>query len=208
MKTNESETGLLATGMAVVLPVAGQEVEDLNGLVNRIRSSDNAVRGSAWQSAENAGAGAVKPLSEVMVDPDFEIARAAKRALYRIVRHAGRPGAKAEAIAVVAQLIPLLKSPQALVRREAAWMLSEIAGDEAIQPMSALLKDPDAREDARCALARFSSNKATTAFKKAFTSAPEDFKPALAETLRDRGVKVKGYPSQKVVPSRKTTVGV
>jgi HEAT repeat protein len=142
------------------------------------------------------------------MDPDFEIARSAKRALYRIVRHAGRPGAKKEAKAVTGELIQLLRSAHALVRREAAWMLSEIAADEAVKPLAALLSDPEAREDARCALMRFTSRKATSAFKTAFASAQEDFKPALAETLRARGIPVKGYASQKAVPSRTTTVGV
>lgn len=207
MKTSELVSGLLAPGLAVVLPVADQGVGSADDLVSRIQSKDDAVRGPAWQSAEIAGAAAVKPLSELMVAPEFEIARAARRALYRIVRHAGRPGAKAEAKALVAQLIPLLKSPHVLVRKEAAWMLSEIAGDEAVKPMSALLSDPEAREDARCALMRFPGSKATSAFKNAFKTAREDFKPALAETLRERGVQVKGYPSQKIVPSRKTEVG-
>jgi HEAT repeat protein len=204
---SESLSGLISPGLVAVLPVTDQGVGSADDLVSRIKSKDDAVRGPAWQSAEIAGAAAVKPLSEVMVDPDFEIARAARRALYRIVRHAGRPGAMPEAKAVAAQLIPLLKSPQALVRKEAAWMLSEIAGDEAVKPMSALLSDQEAREDARCALMRFPGSKATSAFKTAFKTAQEDFKPALAETLRERGVEVKGYPSQKIVPSRKTEVG-
>ena len=55
---------------------------------------------------------------------------------------------------------------------------------------------------------RFPGPKATAVFKKALAGAPEEFKPALVETLRNRGVKVPGYPSQKDVPSRKTEVGI
>ena len=206
MKTSDSQMGLSVLGAVAALPAAAQGAGSVEDLIARIKSKDDAVRGPAWQSAEFAGAAAVKPLAEVMLDPDFEVARSAKRALCRIVRHAGRPGAKAETKAVVEQLIPLLAHSHALVRREAAWRLSEIAGDEAIKPMSALLADPEAREDARCALMRFSSGKATAAFKTAFAGAPEEFKSALAESLRDRGVQVKGYPSQKTVPSRKTGI--
>ncbi len=159
------------------------------------------------RAAYQAGAPAVKPLAEAMTDADFEVARAAKRALYRIVRHAGRPGAQPEAKAVIKELVPLLQTAPAPVRREVLWMLSEIGGDEVIDPMAALLAGPETREDARCALMRFSSRKATAAFKTAFASAPEEFKFALAETLRGRGVKVSGYPSRKLTPDRQTTVG-
>ena len=86
-------------------------------------------------------------------------------------------------------------------------MLSEIAEDKAIAVMAALLADPEVREDARCALMRLRGRKVTSAFESAFANAPEEFKYALAEALRERGIKVNGYPSQKLVPSRKTTVG-
>jgi hypothetical protein len=81
-------------------------------------------------------------------------------------------------------------------------MLSEIGGDDAVAPMAALLTDKDVREDARCALMRLPGRKATAALKSAFDRAPEEFKFALAESLRARGEKVNGYPSQKLVPTR------
>jgi len=205
MKTNTNKAEV--SGNALAAAGVAQSPETVNELIARIRSKDDKVRGPAWQGAALAGASAVKPLAEVMMDPDFEIARAAKRGLSRIVRHAGRPGAKREAKAVAAELVQLLQSPHALVRREAVWMLSEIGEDGVIAPMAVLLADPEAREDARCALMRFAGRQATSAFRSAFLSAPEDFKYALAESLRERGVKVDGYPSPKVVPSRKTTVG-
>jgi HEAT repeat protein len=142
-----------------------------------------------------------------MTDADFEISRSAKRALYKIVRHAGRPGAKKEAQAVEKELIPLLQSAAVSVRREVLWMLSEIGGDDAVAPMAALLTDKEVREDARCALMRLPGRKVTAALKSAFGSGPEEFKSSLAESLRARGEKVTGYPSQKLVPTRSTTVG-
>ena len=199
--------GILAGATPAVLSAVVQGVETVKDLVARIKSKDDSIRGAAWQTAESAGALAVRPLAEVMMDPDFETARAAKRALYRIVRHAGRPGAKHEAEAVTGELVLVLGSAPAPVRREAMWMLSEIAGDKAVAAMATMLADPEVREDARCALMRLSGSKATSAFKAAFAKAPEEFKYALAETLRERGIKVNGYPSQKLVPNRKTTVG-
>jgi HEAT repeat protein len=175
-------------------------------LITNIKNPDDKVRGPAWQGAGPAGAPAVKPLAALLTDANFEVARSAKRALYKIVRHAGRPGATSEARAVEKELIPLLQSDVVSVRRDVLWMLSEIGSDDAIQPMAALLNDKEACEDARCALMRFPGSKATAALKSAFSSAPEQFKFALADSLRQRGEKVEGYPSQKLVPSKPTGV--
>jgi len=209
MSTNDIKSTALFAGASTVIASASHAAEavSVSELVARIKSTDDKVRGPAWQSAGPVGAPAVKPLAVVMTDADFEISRSAKRALYNIVRHAGRPGAKKEAKAVETELIPLLKSDAVTVRREVLWMLSEIGEDDAIAPMAALLKDKEVREDARCALMRLPSKKATAALKSAFSSAPEEFKYALAESLRERGEKVSGYPSQKLMPTRSTTVG-
>ena len=208
MTTNEIKTTTMASA-ATALAAASHAAEtvSLDELIARIKSTDDKVRGAAWQGADAYGAPAIKPLAGVMTDPNFEIARSARRAIEVIVRHAGRPGSKKEAQAVEKELIPLLKSEAVPVRREALWMLSEIGNDEAVAPMAALLTDPEVREDARCALLRIPGRKATAALKSAFAQAPEDFKYALADALRIRGEKVEGYPSRKMVPVKPTSVG-
>lgn len=205
--TNELKTA--ATGAAVLtavntLPAA--EATAVDALIAQIKSKNDKVRGPAWQNAGQYGPTAVKPLAEVMSDPDMETARSAKRALWQMVRDAGRPGAKAKASAVSAALLPLLSSKVTTVQREALWMLSEIAGNEAVAPMADLLSDAQLREDARCALTRLPGAKATAALKAALSSVPADFKPAIAQSLRARGEKVAGFPSQKLTPTKKTTV--
>ena len=208
MTTNNLKTTLIVTGTAAAIESVSQAAETapVSELIAKIKSQDDNVRGPAWQGAGPCGAPAVKPLAAVMTDADVEIARSAKRALYKIVRHAGRPGAAEEARAVATELIALLPSSPTVVRREALWMLSEIAGDEAVASMAALLTDKEVREDVRCALMRLPGRKATAALESAFASAPEEFKFALADSLRQRGEQVKGYPSQKLVPTRQTTV--
>ena len=85
-------------------------------------------------------------------------------------------------------------------------MLSEIGGPRAVDPIAALLANKELREDARCALTRHPAPNAVTALKSAFSVAPEDFKYALAESLRARGAKLEGYPSRKLVPTAQTNV--
>jgi hypothetical protein len=53
---------------------------------------------------------------------------------------------------------------------------------------------------------RLPGSKVTKAFQRAFDSAPEEFKFALAESLRQRGKTVAGYPSQKLKPVKQTSI--
>jgi HEAT repeat protein len=172
----------------------------------RIQSPDGAVSGPAWQGAEPYGPQAIPPLADLMASADFEVARTAKRAIYRITRHAGRPGAAGEARAAETALIALLKHANLTVRRTALWMLSEIGGDRAVRPMAALLRYEDAREDARAALMRLPGRRPTAALRMAFADAPEEFKYAVADALRKRGLEVEGYPTRKLAPSKPTGV--
>jgi HEAT repeat protein len=209
MMTKEIKTAATPAGTAAVIAHASHTTGSgsVNDLVAKIKSTDEDAHGpAAWQEAGPAGAPAVKPLAALLTDSNFEVARSAKRALYRIVYHTGRPGAESEARAVEAELIPLLKNDAAPVRREMLWLLSEIGGEDAVTPMATLLTNLETREDARCALERLPSVRATAALQSAFTSAPEDFKFALAESLRHRGEKITGYPSKKLVPTKQTSV--
>ena len=208
MTKNDLKIASLATPVTAAVPTASPAAENasVNELIASIRAQDDQVRAAAWQSAGPFGAPAVKSLAAVMTDPDREVARAAKRALWRIVRQAGRPGATKEANAVVAQLVPLLTTTSLPVRREVLWMLSEIGADEAVAPVAALLADQELREPARCALQHIPGPKATAALKQGLHTAPDEFKPALAVSLRIRGEKVDGYPSQKLVPTKQTSI--
>lgn len=186
--------------------MSSNESWQIDGLIARIRSRDEAVSGAAWQSAGRYGAAAVQPLAGLMADRDFEIARKGKRALYLVVRHVGHPMAERERKAVERELIVVVRSARAPVRREVAWMLSEIGTDRCVDALAAMLAEEELREDARCALTRLPTPMAVLALRTAFAGASGDFKCALAESLRQRGEKVSGYPSRKLVPTAQTGV--
>ncbi|MHC4744542.1 MAG: hypothetical protein ACYS8Z_21720 [Planctomycetota bacterium] len=117
--TKASASGAAA---AFVAGTAGAEAgKDVAELIDKIKDSSAEVRTQAWQGAGKFGAAAVGPLAEVMRSGDMEVARAAKRAMWQIVRHAGRPEAEKEKEAVAEELAALLggKTPVA-VRREGA----------------------------------------------------------------------------------------
>ncbi len=174
-------------------------------LIAGVRDASDKTRTQAWLGAGKAGPAAVRPLAAVMTDGDAEVARAATRALWQLARHAGRPGAAKEKRPVEKELIGLLSDENPVpVRREVLWMLSEIGDANSVKPVAGLLKNTELREDARMALERIPAKSAVAALKAGFEAAPEDFKPNVAQSLRNRGQEVAGYPSQKLVPKKKT----
>lgn len=183
------------------------ENPDVAALVADIEDEDENVRTRAWLRAGRVGAPAIRAVAALLSDPEREVARAAKRALWRIARHAYRPGAEAERRAVVRELIALLHPRHSTaLRREVLWMLSEIGRDESVDPVARLLEDRELREDARMALDRIPGERSLAALKAALAGAPDDFKPSIAQGLRHRGIRVPGLPCRKLVPTKKTYV--
>ena len=202
------KVSLAAAAAGVMAEIANAaESEAVNKLIAKIKDKSDKVRAEAWLSAGEVGAPAIRPLAAVMIDKELEVARAAKRGLWKIVRHAGRPRARDEKRAVTAELIALLSDSQPTpVRREVLWMLSEIARTKSIKPIAALLSNKELREDARMVLQRIPGRRSLAALKAGLKAAPKDFKLNIAQSLRHRGVRVRGYPCVKLVPTKKTSV--
>jgi hypothetical protein len=180
---------------------------NLDVLIENIQSEDHAVRAAARDGAAAIGAKAVGPLAEIAASGALEAARAAQRAIQRIVYHAGRPGAEDEAKAVQGELLKLLGESQPLqFRRDVLWMTWQIADEDAVEPVAALLADEQLCEDARMALERMPGESATRALQTALASATAPEKPALAHSLRKRGVETPGVPDLRLVPTKETTV--
>jgi len=209
MSTNSLKQVSIAAGAAGVIAQTAStaQAQGVDELLAGIKSASDNERTEAWQSAGEVGAPAVKPLANVMTDDDLEVARAAKRALWKIVRYTGRPKANKERRAVETELTGLLGDDQPVaVRREVLWMLSEIGARNSTKPIARLLRNEELREDARMALERIPGKRAVMTLKAGFEKAPEDFKPNIAQSLRNRGEEVAGYPCQKLVPTKKTDV--
>ncbi|MHC4498194.1 MAG: HEAT repeat domain-containing protein [Planctomycetota bacterium] len=209
MSTSDLKSASIAAIGATVLSGMAEAVDTkaVEKLISGIRDKDDHMRTEAWLGAGQVGSAAAKPLAKAMTDNEPEVARAAKRGLWKLVRHAGRPGAGAERKAVSAELIGLLGDDQPVsVRREVLWMLSEIGGGKSVDAMAALLSNGQLRQDARMTLQRIPNKKALAALKVALDTAPDDFKLNIAQSLRQRGVKVEGLACVKLVPTKKTSV--
>lgn len=179
----------------------------LEDVLRDIQSDDDDVRTSAWLRAGSLGASAVKPLIVLTSHPSPEVARAAKRGLWQVVRRSGRPGADAEREAVSAALVGFLFDDVSVaLRRDILWMVSESGGGASIEPVAALIANPDLREDARMTLERIPGDASLAALQAALESVPEDFKLNIAQSLRQRGVVVEGLPCAKLVPTKSTEV--
>jgi hypothetical protein len=178
----------------------------VNELIEKIQSKSDDVRGDAWQAAGPVGAPAVKPLAGLIASGELEVARAAKRAIERIVHHAGRPGAEPERAGVAKELLSALGEDRPVaVKRELLWSVSEIAvASEASAPVAALLASAELRDDAKMVLERIPGDETLARLWVALDSAPAEFRPSVASSLRARGVEVPGYPSVKLVPAKET----
>lgn len=189
-----------------------EEKLTLDALLERIKSDDPDVRTAAWQAAGTVGPSALVPLSKIVAEGELEVGRAAKRAMWQIVRTVGAPDRSKCREAAEGLLIGLLGPEQPLsVRREVFWMLSEIGGDrtvEAIREIPDVVYDKDVREDARCALERIPTDFAVETLEEGLEIAPREFALAIAQSLRARGVNVdtQRYPCQKMVPTKETSV--
>ena len=207
--TNKLKKASLAAGAVAVATgksgaAQGQAVDEL---IAKLRSKNDRVRAEALLNAGEIGAPAVKPLAKVVADKDIEVSRAGKRALWKIVRHVGRPGADKEKQAVVVRLRELLGDEQPpSVRREVLWMLSEISGRESVNDIAALLPVEDLREDARMVLERIPGSESLDALKQEMRIGADDFKLNLAQSLRKRGLRVRRLNCVKLVPTKQTKV--
>ena len=209
MSISKLKKASLAAG-AVVLTAetaGAAKTKAVDELIVKLKGKNDKVRAEALLSAGGVGAPAVKSLAKVMADKDVEVSRAGKRALWKIVRHAGRPKARDEKKAVITELVGLLGDDQPTsVRREVLWMLSEICGRTSIKAIAALLSNKELREDARMVLQRVPGKQSLAALKNGLKAAPKDFKLNIAQSLRKRGVKVRGLACVKLVPTKKTNV--
>jgi hypothetical protein len=108
---------------------------------------------------------------------------------------------------VAAELLKLLDNSQPVqLRRDVLWMIWQIAGDEAVAPIAAVLANAELREDARMALERLPGDKATAALREALATAADADRPALAHSLRVRGVETPGAADLRLKPTKRTAV--
>jgi len=205
-------------------PKVDTSPQTVEQLVAVLRGKDENARTAAWFAAGPVGAAGVGPLAALMGDADREVARAGRNGLLRIVHHAGRDGAGAERQAVETQLLAVLKggaggggaagggaggggaAMSAACRSSILWMLSEAGSDACVPAVAAWLADKDCREAARAALERIGSPPALAALKAALAAAEDDYKPALAASLRACGQTVDGVPCVQLTPCRATSV--
>jgi hypothetical protein len=203
---SNASTSLSTAALAATLPVAVAAAAS-DPLVARLKSAEGDTRKTALDDAARQGAGAVEAIAALLGSSDTEEIRIAKRALARIVHHAGRPGAADEAKAVEKVLLlslARLAPPQA--KREVMWLLSEIAGDDAIPAIAELLRHPDLADDARMVLQRIPGKASLQALQNGYAAADPALRKAIGESLIKRGVTVPGFASDKLKPSKTTSV--
>lgn len=194
----------------------------LQELIEKIQSGDPQVRTEAWLAAGQVGPGALEPLARLAAEnrkrveqaraqakgdvaQPLEVYRAAERAMERIVRDAGAPGAPAgQAEAVEKALLALLGDEALPVpsRRAILWMISEIGNEASVQAVAPLLGHAELWQEAASALERIPVPAAVTALQAALDKADGTVALAIAASLRKRGqaVSEEKYPDTRLRP--------
>jgi len=203
----------------------------LEALLQKLQSGDPDVRTEAWLAAGAVGPEALRPLAKIVAQSEaevqrlqeqgkkkdeiaqpLEVGRAAKRAMWKIVRTVGAPDGGDAKAAAETELIGLLGEERPdCVRREVFWMLSEIGTDKtvaAIREIPDVLENKAIREDARCCVERIPGRFAVDTLLEGLEASEDEFRLALAQSLRARGVEVdrEKYPCRKLVPTKETSV--
>lgn len=177
-------------------------------IVAALTSKEESQRTAAFAAVHQLGAPGIEALAPQLAHSETEHRRAAQRAIGRIVRQAGATGKLGETATAVehALLACLARQSDHQARRDLIWFLSELGQADTVKALAGLLNHDELREDARCALERIPGGASLQALQAGFNNAPEPFKFALAESLRKRGETVAGYPSQRLVPTKQTSV--
>lgn len=176
----------LAAIIAQTAPVVAALAKELAVLDRAVPNDESRERIIAKQAELN------RPL---------EAGRTAKRCLWKIVRHVGRPGASEEKETAARELLGLLSESQpVVVRREVVSMLSEIADDDAVEAIADLLDNEELRDEACDALERIPTKSALAALQTALQTASGDFRISIARSLRARGMEVPDSPSEESRP--------
>jgi len=172
----------LATIMAQTAPVVAALAKEL-AILERAGLDEEARNKIAAKQEE--------------LNQPLEVGRAAKRALWKIVRHVARPGASREKETAIGLLLDLLAPIEPVpVRREVVAMLSEIGDDQVVNGIADLLDNEELREDARVALERIPTKTALAALQTALETVTGDFRRDIARSLRARGMEVPDSPSE------------
>ena len=184
-----NERCLLAATILLLVAASGAwgQTGDLEAFLAGIGGPDGEARRAAFEAAAQYGAGAVAPLGQILAGEDRAAARAARLALEAIVAHAGRPGAEAEARAVSAALIELVRSDQpAAATRLEIPLLGLVGADEAVPALAELLGDPELGEPARQALQRIPGPLAAQALLDALETSDGTLQIGLIHALGNR----------------------
>lgn len=178
-------------------------------LIRKLKSDSNERRTQAWFECGPLGATAIPPLVALWGEADaaLEVQRAARHAVFRIVRFSSRPEARQSRKPVLMELNRLVEANGPYqIRRELLWLLSEIAGEESLPILSRLLAQDAVREEACMALERIPGKRSLRILERSLAQAPTDFRPVLAAALARRGREVSGAPSRRLVPKARTQV--
>lgn len=154
-------------------------------LIRKLGSSNEADRVKARQLLPREGAAVVPEILPLLGHSDAGVWWTAEKVLADIANQVSVPGREEERRFLTRHVMNLLSPETATEVKARALGLLAVAVPEGfdIQPIAALLADPDLRSNARDALQLIASAEAVAAIADALDSADPDFQIALLDSL-------------------------
>jgi len=162
--------------------------QDTGAWLADLASEDGATRRAAFERATEFGPEVIPPLCKLFAGENPAAARAARLSLEAIVSAQSAPDAedREETTQALLDFVGKRKASGDCLRY-GLRLVSLIGGDDAVEPVAALLGDAELGEQARQTLCRIHGKAATEALVAALGGADATMKAATAEALGVRG---------------------
>ncbi|MBN2309200.1 MAG: HEAT repeat domain-containing protein, partial [Candidatus Hydrogenedentes bacterium] len=170
----------------VCLAMAGMSpAGELGGLVRDLAGPNEEARAAARQLLPRHGADAVEPLLPLLEHENMPVSRAAFNVLADIANAVAAPGREAER-SQVARLLMTLIAPErsAPTKRMGLRLLAPVVAEGGdVAPITALLREPELREEARSTLYLIGTREAARALADALPAAEPAFACGLLDAI-------------------------
>jgi hypothetical protein len=156
-------------------------------LLAGLKSESADERYAAWVAAANADPEVIPEIAKLLEAPTPGVRKAADEALKKIVHSLGKPtGTPRRGRAVLALLALAAPKQPKWTRTVALRHLSLVGGDECIEPVAKMLREPEIQEEAVFCLERIPGAASDQALMAAFADVKADFKPRILAALGHR----------------------
>jgi hypothetical protein len=164
---------LVLLPVLVLFSLAAAADPPMSRLIVDLQGADDHARAAARQLLPGYGVDAFDPLLGLINHENATVAKAAYTVLFDIANESSQPGREAQRAEVARLSMRLLDAAQPSATKRMGLRLVALCAPEGagLEPVMALLRDPELREPARAALQRMATREAKVALASALAEA-------------------------------------